>query len=48
RLRYDDRTRSYAERRTSDGKTRRDIIRCLKRYLARDLYRLLEHPPLPA
>lgn len=47
RLRYDDRTRSYAERRTSDGKTRRDIIRCLKRYLARDLYRLLEHPPLP-
>lgn len=44
RLRYDDRTRSYAARRTSDGKTRREIIRCLKRYIARDIYRLLEHP----
>ncbi len=44
RLRYDPRTRAYAERRTQQGKTRRDIIRCLKRYLARDLYRLLQHP----
>lgn len=46
RLRYDPRTRDYADRRTHEGKTHRDIIRCLKRYLARDLYRLLEHPPL--
>lgn len=45
RLRYDDRTRAYAERRTHEGKSHRDIIRCLKRYLARDLYRLLEHTP---
>lgn len=44
RLRYDPRTRAYAERRTHEGKTRHDILRCLKRYLARDLYRLLEHP----
>lgn len=44
RLRYDDRTRAYADRRTSEGKTRREIIRCLKRYIARDLYRLLEQP----
>lgn len=48
RLRYDDRTRRYAERRTHEGKTRRDIIRCVKRYLARDIYRLLEHAPVPA
>lgn len=44
RMRYDDRTRAYAERRTGEGRTRREIIRCLKRYIARDLYRLLEHP----
>lgn len=44
RLRYDDRTRAYADRRTSEGRTRREIIRCLKRYIARDLYRLLENP----
>lgn len=44
RLRYDDRTRAYADRRISEGKTRREVIRCLKRYVARDLYRLLEHP----
>lgn len=45
RLRYDDRTRGYAERRTREGRSRREIIRCLKRYIARDLYRLLEHHP---
>lgn len=44
RLRYDDRTRAYADRRTHEGRSRREIIRCLKRYIARDLYRLLEHP----
>lgn len=44
RIRHDDRTRAYVDRRTSQGRTRREIIRCLKRYIARDLYRLLEHP----
>ena len=44
RLRYDDRTRAYADRRTRQGRSHRDVIRCLKRYIARDLYRLLEHP----
>lgn len=43
RLRHDDRTRAYADRKTREGRSRRDIIRCLKRYVARDLYRLLEH-----
>lgn len=45
RIRYDDRTRSYIERRTAEGKTIREARRCLKRYIARDLYRLLEHRP---
>jgi transposase len=35
-------TRDYIDRRTHDGKTAREINRCLKRYLARRLYRLLE------
>ena len=35
-------TRAYIERRIQEGKTRREANRCLKRYLARSLYRLLE------
>ena len=38
-------TIAYIERRTQEGKTRPEATRCLKRYLARNLYRLLEHPP---
>ena len=38
-------TIAYIERRMQEGKTRREATRCLKRYLARNLYRLLEHPP---
>jgi transposase len=41
-------TRDYLARRTSEGKTRREAKRCLKRYIARDLYRLLENHPQPA
>ncbi len=41
-------TIAYIERRLQEGKTRREANRCLKRYLARNLYRLLEHgaPPV--
>jgi transposase len=39
-------TIDYMERRVREGKSRREATRCLKRYLARNLYRLLEHPPL--
>jgi len=39
-------TIAYIERRVSEGKTRREATRCLKRYLARNLYRLLENPPI--
>ena len=35
-------TIAYIERRIQEGKTRREATRCLKRYLARSLYRLLE------
>lgn len=45
RLRYDPETRAYAERRRAQGKTDRDIKRCLKRYVARQLHRQLENPP---
>ncbi len=48
RLRYDPTTRLYAERRRTEGKTDREIRRCLKRYIARQLYRHLEAgPPTP-
>jgi transposase len=41
-------TIAYLQRRAREGKTSRETIRCLKRYLARSLYRLLENPPMPA
>ena len=41
RLRYCERTRAYAARRTAEGKTKTEIIRCLKRYIARELYHAL-------
>jgi transposase len=41
RLRYCDRTRAYAERRTREGKSQREIMRCLKRYIAREVYNTL-------
>ena len=41
-------TIAYIKRRIQEGKSRREAIRCLKRYLARNLYRLLENSsPLP-
>jgi transposase len=41
RLRYCDRTRANAQRRTAGGKSKREIIRCLKRYIAREDYHAL-------
>src|SRR3954468_8128355 len=38
-------TIAYIERRLQEGKTRREANRCLKRYLARNLYPLLQHGP---
>jgi transposase len=45
RLRYDPATRAYATRRRAEGKTNREIRRCLVRYVARQRYRLLEAQP---
>lgn len=47
RLRYDDETRAYAARRIAEGKTKMEIIRCLKRYLVRQLYPLIVHTLQP-
>jgi transposase len=41
RIRMDPRTRAYVEKRTAEGRTLREIRRCLKRYLARQIYRQL-------
>jgi transposase len=55
RLRYCPRTRAYAQRRLSEGKTKPEIIRCLKRFIARELFHTLNadladltpQPPAP-
>jgi transposase len=41
RLSRDPRTQAYVRRRTAEGKTKPEIMRCLKRYLTREVYRLL-------
>jgi transposase len=41
RMRRDLRTQEYVSRRTAEGKSKREIIRCLKRYVAREVYRVL-------
>jgi transposase len=47
RIRSCPRTRAYVTRRTAEGKTPREIRRCLKRYIARELYRQLTHSMKP-
>ena len=44
RLRWDPRTRAYAQRRTTEGMSKPEIIRCLKRYIAREIYTALLNP----
>jgi transposase len=47
RIRSCPRTRAYVARRTAEGKTAREIRRCLKRYIARELYRQLNQSMKP-
>jgi transposase len=47
RMRSCPRTRAYVARRTAEGKTPREIRRCLKRYIARELYRQLNQSMKP-
>lgn len=42
RLRWDPATNAYVERRTKEGKSKKRIIRCLKRYIARDVYNAIQ------
>jgi len=48
RLTHHKETREYAERRRKEGKTEREIKRCLKRYLARRIFKILENQPIRA
>ena len=41
RMSHDEKTKKYVAGRISEGKTKREAIRCLKRYIARDIYRIL-------
>ena len=41
RMSRDERTRAYVAKRTAEGKSKKEIIRCLKRYIAREIYRVL-------
>jgi transposase len=50
RLRWDPTTRDYVERRTKQGRTKPEIIRCLKRYIAREVFTAIRadlSPPTP-
>ena len=45
RMHNDARTQAYVTKRETEGKNRKEIIRCLKRHIAREIYRLLTNPP---
>jgi hypothetical protein len=42
----DQRTKDYIARRTADGLSNLEIVRCLKRYLAREVYYLIKNSQL--
>jgi transposase len=48
RMRHHAPTRAYLERRTAEGLSKREIIRCLKRYIAREIYANLPRPQAAA
>ncbi|ETZ96348.1 transposase IS116/IS110/IS902 family protein [Mycobacterium kansasii 824] len=41
-MRFEPTTKAYAARRTAEGKTPREIKRCLKRAIAREVYRIMQ------
>lgn len=45
-MQTDPRTQAYVDKRTKDGKTRKEIIRCLKRYVARELWKAYIRPAI--
>jgi transposase len=46
RMRHHQPTKDYVTRRTAEGKTKKDIIRCLKRYVIREAWHLLTINPV--
>jgi len=44
-MRWHEPTKAHVARRTAEGKSKREIIRCLKRSIARDIYRTLTLSP---
>ncbi len=45
RLRHEERTKSYMARRVHEGLSKREVIRCLKRYVAREVFSILSRLP---
>jgi transposase len=45
RMRHDPATRAYVARRSAEGKNRKEIMRCLKRFVAREVFAALTNPP---
>ena len=41
RMNRDERTRRYVAKHTAEGKSKKEVIRCLKRYIAREISRIL-------
>ena len=46
RLRHDERTQAYMRRRTTEGMSKAEVIRCLKRYVAREVFSTLRNSTL--
>jgi len=48
-MQFHESTRAYVERRTAESLSKREIIRCLKRYVIREVYdEVKSRPPVPA
>ena len=45
RLRTDERTQAFAQRKVASGKSKLEAIRCIKRYIAREVYPLVKATP---
>jgi hypothetical protein len=46
-MQYDPRTRDYVARRTAEGMSIKDVMRCLKRFVAREVYRHIKATGVP-
>ena len=44
RMSHDQRTKDYVGKRKRDGKSKKEAVRCLKRYIAREVFRALRNP----